>query len=79
MKPAPTQSCPRDKACCSISQRKQVQPKRLGPWQVDVAIQSVALEGWDVLEKREDIEQIVAWGRSCAVGFTAWLVRASSF
>lgn len=59
--------------------KKQVQPKSLGSWRVDLAIQSVALAGWDVLEKREDIEQTVAWGRSCAVGFTAWLVRASSF
>lgn len=55
--------------------KKQMQPKRLGPWRVDLSIQSVALVGWDVLERRKDGEQTVAWGRSYAVGFTAWLVR----
>lgn len=49
---------------------KQVQPKMLGSWWVDLSIHSVALVGWDVLERRKDIEKTVAWGRNYAVGFT---------
>lgn len=51
---------------------KQVQPKMLGSWWVDLSIHSVALVGWDVLERRKDIEKTVAWGRNYAVGFTGW-------
>lgn len=74
---------PQEQSSLFHSPKKQVQPKRLGPWQVGLSIQSVAHGGRDILERRKDVEQTVVCPRAGAMlwhdSFTAWLVKAICF